>query len=65
MTLLAEYAVVAPPVVLELLSAFLRIGKAIRVETLTTQITAEEVLFVSKGTTEVAHLLKDQGRIIK
>ena len=61
--LLAEHAVVAAPVVLELLAVALGEGQAVRVEALAAEVAAEEVFFVAKRSAQIAHFLEDQGRV--
>ena len=46
---LAEHAVVAAPVVLELLSVRLWIGQTVRVERFSAQVATQEVFFVSES----------------
>ena len=68
MAFFAEHTVVAEPLVLNLLLFVLEllgVGQAVRVERLTAQIAAQEVLLVTEGATKVAHLLKNQGWVLK
>ena len=64
MTLFTENTVVAEPVVLESLFALFGAGKAVRMETFSAKIAPEEVLLQSECSTEVTHLLEDQGGVI-
>lgn len=50
---------------LELRYRVLGTGKTVRMETLTTQVAAEEILLVAERSTQIAHLLKNQTWIIK
>jgi len=62
---LAENAVVAQPVLLELRYRVLGTGKTVGMEALAAQVAAQEILLVAERSTQIAHLLKNQTWIIE
>lgn len=64
-TLLAKDAIVAAPIVLELLSITAWVWEAVRMERLRAKVATQEVLLVAKGSTEIAHLFEDKRRFLK